>query len=274
MVMSPTEFGAQAALTWKEGGTRVGVGVGDRQNMEPVATTVLVVSSTSKVRVPNSPLVLILKDCPELSWKVFWAIGVPFRLTRQVKGVVISPPVLVMVMSPTEFGAQAALTWKEGGTRVGVGVGDRQNIEPVATTLLEGSSTSKVRVPNSPLVLILKDCPELSWKVFWAIGVPFRLIRQVKGVAISPPVLVMVMSPTEFGAQAALTWKEGGTRVGVGVGDRQNMEPVATTVLVVSSTSNVRVPNSPLVFILKDCPELSWKVFWAIGVPFKLMRQV
>ena len=44
----------------------VGVAVGDWQNMEPVATTVLVVSSTSKVRVPKSPLVLILKVCPAL----------------------------------------------------------------------------------------------------------------------------------------------------------------------------------------------------------------
>ncbi len=123
-------------------------------------------------------------------------------------------------------------------------------MEPVATTLLEGSSTSKVRVPNSPLVFILKDWPEVSWKVFCAIGFPFRLTRQVKGVVISPPLLVMVISPFESGAQAALTWKEGGTRVGVGVGDRQNMEPVATTLLEGSSTSNVRVPNSPLVFIL------------------------
>ena len=52
MVISPTEFGAQEALTWKEGGTRVGVAVGVRQNMDPVATTEFVVSSTSKVRVP------------------------------------------------------------------------------------------------------------------------------------------------------------------------------------------------------------------------------
>ena len=205
MVMSPAESGAQAALTWKEGGTRVGVAVGDRQNMEPVATTVLDVSRTSNVRVPKRPLVLILKVWPALSWKVFCAIGVPFRLTRQVKGVVISPPVLVMVMSPTESGAQAALTWKEGGTRVGVAVGDRQNMEPVATTVLVVSSTSNVRVPKRPLVLILKVWPALIWKVFCAIGVPFRLTRQVKGVVISAPVLVMVMSPTEFGAQAAVT---------------------------------------------------------------------
>ena len=73
----------------------------------------------------------------------------------------------------------------------------------------------------------------------------------MKGAVISPPLLVMVMSPTEFGAQAALTWKEGGVSVGVAVGDKQNMEPVATTVLDVSSTSNVRVPKSPLVLILK-----------------------
>jgi len=68
---------------------------------------------------------------------------------------------------------------------------------------------------------------------------------------MSPPVLVMVMTPTEFEAQLALTWKVGGVRVGVAVGERQNMEPVATTVLVVSRTSNVRVPKSPLVLILK-----------------------
>jgi hypothetical protein len=43
-----------------------------------------------------------------------------------------------------------------------------------------------------------------------------------------------------------------GVIVGVAVGERQNMEPVATTVLVVSNTSNVRVPKSPLVLILKD----------------------
>jgi len=45
--------------------------------------------------------------------------------------------------------------------------------------------------------------------VFCAIGVPFKLIRQVKGVVMSPPVLVIVMTPTEFGAQAALTWNVG-----------------------------------------------------------------
>jgi hypothetical protein len=95
-------------------GVTVGVAEGDRQNMEPVATTVLLVSSTSNVRVPKSPLVLILKVCPAVSWNVFCAIGVPFKLMRQVKGVVISPPVLVMVISPSEFGAQVPLTWKAG----------------------------------------------------------------------------------------------------------------------------------------------------------------
>ena len=73
-------------------------------------------------------------------------------------------------------------------------------------------------------------------------GMPFRLRRQVKGVSISPPVFVMVKSPSELGAQAALTWKEGGVRVGVAVGERQNVEPVATTAPVASSTSIVRVP--------------------------------
>ena len=42
-----------------------------------------------------------------------------------------------------------------------------------------------------------------------------------------------------------------GVKVAVAVGERQNMEPVAITVLVVSRTSNVRVPKSPLVLILK-----------------------
>ena len=88
--------------------------------------------------------------------------------------------------------------------------------------------------------------------MFCAIGVPFRLIRHVRGVVMSPPVLVMIMRPSEFGAQVALTWKEGGVRVGVAVGERQNMEPVAITVLVESRTSSVRVPKSPLVLILKD----------------------
>ena len=129
-------------------GVIVGVAVGDKQNMEPVATTVLDVSSTSNVRVPKRPLVLILKVWPAVSWKVFCAIGVPFRLTRQVKGVVISPPVLVMVMSPIEFGAQAALTWKDGGTRVGVAVGDRQNMEPVATTVLDGIENVQCQGPE------------------------------------------------------------------------------------------------------------------------------
>ena len=77
-------------------------------------------------------------------------------------------------------------------------------------------------------------------------------MRQVRGVVMSPPVLVIVMRPSEFGAQVALTWKVGGVSVGVAVGDRQNIEPVAITVLVVSRTSNVRVPKSPLVLILKD----------------------
>jgi hypothetical protein len=121
----------------------------------------------------------------------------------------MSPPILVIVMTPSEFGAQVALTWKEGGVRVGVAVGDRQNMEPVATTVLVASRTSKVRVPKSPLVLILKDWPALSRNVFCAIAVPFRLIRQVRGVVMSPPVLVIVMTPSEFGAQVALTWKVG-----------------------------------------------------------------
>ena len=126
-----------------------------------------------------------------------------------MKDVVILPPVLVIVNTPVASGAQAALTWKDGGTRVGVAVGDRQNVEPVAMTVLDASRTSRVNVPNRPLVLILKVWPGLIWKVFCAMGVPFRLIRQVKGVVISAPVLVMVINPVEFGAQAALTWKVG-----------------------------------------------------------------
>ena len=257
MIRIPFASAEQVALTWKAGGATVGVAVGDWQNAEPVATSVPVASRTSMVSVPYRPVVLILKDWPGEIRKEFCATGVPFRLRRQVKGVDIFPPVLVMIRIPFASAEQVALTWKDGGATVGVAVGDRQNAEPVAITVLVVSRTSMVSVPYRPLVLILKDWPGEIKKEFCATGVPFRLRRQVKGVDIFPPVLVMIRTPCASGEQAALTWKAGGARVGVAVGDRQNVEPVATTVLVVSRTSRVRVPYKPLVLIVEVWPAVS-----------------
>ena len=70
-------------------------------------------------------------------------------------------------------------------------------------------------------------------------------------MGIFPPVLVMISIPFASAEQEALIWKAGGTWVGVAVGLRQNAEPVATTVLVVSRTSRVRVPYRPVVLRLK-----------------------
>ena len=70
---------------------------------------------------------------------------------------------------------------------VGVADGDRQNMEPLVTTLFDGPSTTNVRVPKIPLVLILKDFPALIWKVFCAIRDSIQADAPGKGREYSLP---------------------------------------------------------------------------------------
>ncbi len=154
------------------------------------------------------------------------------------------------------------------GVFVGVAVGDWQKVETVAGAapppLVSNSS-----VPKSPLVWIDRDCPALSWKELVAIGVPLSRRVQVPALVMFEPMLVMVNDPCASGVQLAESCIVGarvGVIVGVAVGDWQKVETVAGAAPppLVSSSS---VPKSPLVWIDRDCPALSWKELVAIGVP-------
>ena len=85
---------------------------------------------------------------------------------------------------------------------------------------------------------------EVGIEVLVAVGVGVEVSASVGvGVGVNVEVSVTV------GVGVALST---GVTVGVAVGDRQNAEPVATTVLVVSRTSMLSVPYRPVVLILKD----------------------
>ncbi len=253
IVIVPIALASQLAST---------VNAGGEQNMEPDATTVFVRSSTSNVSVPKRPAVLMLNVWPAVSLNVFCAICVPFRLMRHVNASFMSPPISVIVITPTACALQLASTVNAGGG------GGGQYIEPDATTVLVRSSTSNVSVPNRPAVLMLNVWPAVSLNVFCAICVPFRLMRHVNASFMSPPISVIVIVPFALASQLASTVNAGGG------GGGQNIEPDATTVLVRSSTSNVSVPNRPAVLMLNVWPAVNWNVFCAICVPFRLMRHV
>ena len=88
------------------------------------------------------------------------------------------------------------------GVRVGVAVGDSQNVETVAGAA-PPPEVSNSNVPNRPDVWIWVDAPELNWKVLVATGVPFNIKVHVPALVISEPMFVSVKVPWASGVQLA-----------------------------------------------------------------------
>jgi hypothetical protein len=114
MTKVPWASGVQLALSENVGGTGVGVAVGDWQKVEADAVPTLPPPVAVSSRVPKSPEVLILKVMPEFIWKVLLAMGVPFKITVQVPGLVMLAPVFVMVRVPCAEGVQVAFNENTG----------------------------------------------------------------------------------------------------------------------------------------------------------------
>jgi len=131
-------------------------------------------------------------------------------------GVVVSVGVSLGAGVDVNVGAAVALP-----VLVGVAVGDWQKVE-IDAGAAPPPEVSSSRVPYSPLVWMLRDCPAFNWKVLEATGEPLSSKVQVPWLIMSPPMLVMTSVPCASGVQLADSERTGagvGVSVGVGVGD-------------------------------------------------------
>ncbi len=132
-------------------GVRVGVAVGDWQNVLPLVTAAPLLSVISSSKVPKSPLVLMLVDCPAVSWKVLVETGVPLSNNVQLNATVILPPLFVIVKVPCASGVQDAET-----TMLGADVGVcAWTVEIVCRSVIIPSARNKAANKDTIFLLIM-----------------------------------------------------------------------------------------------------------------------
>ena len=168
----------------------------------------------------------MVKDWPLFNWKVLEATGEPLSSRVHVPELGISLPILVITKVPCASGVQEADSDMMGGVGVGVAVGDWQKVE-IDAGAAPPPEVSSSKVPNSPLVWMVRDWLAFNWKVLEATGEPLSSRVQVPELAMSPPILVIVNVPWASGVQLADIERVGasvGVNVGVAVGDWQKVD--------------------------------------------------